>query len=148
MIDLRILFAASVLLISVCDRASAAIAVEKAWVRAPVPSIKVTAGYAVITNNGNEGDELLSISSPLAKSIELHLSKSDGGMMSMDHVERLDIPVGGKVELTPGGYHLMIQGLTAPLGVGEKLDLTFTFKKAGPVNVEAIITPLSAIAHP
>ena len=39
----------------------------------------------------------------------------DGGVMKMRAVPALDVPSGGKVELKPGGYHVMLLDLKQPL---------------------------------
>lgn len=62
-----------------------------------------------------------------------------GGMMQMRPVDRIDIPAGQSVALKPGGYHIMLLDLQAPLETGGKLELTLTFEKAGEVTVTADI---------
>ncbi|MFZ8900881.1 MAG: copper chaperone PCu(A)C [Ilumatobacteraceae bacterium] len=37
--------------------------------------------------------------------------------------------------LKPGGYHVMIFDLVAPLEIGQTFDVTLTFEKAGDVIV-------------
>jgi copper(I)-binding protein len=49
----------------------------------------------------------------------------------------LEVPAGGTVTLAPGGYHLMIMGLTKTLEVGGKLELDLVFEHAGKVVVQA-----------
>ncbi|MEA2966468.1 MAG: periplasmic copper chaperone, partial [Alphaproteobacteria bacterium] len=36
---------------------------------------------------------------------------------------------------TPGGYHLMLQGLKSPLKQGDKVPVTLEFEKAGKVKL-------------
>jgi len=47
----------------------------------------------------------------------------------------LEIPAGKTVELAPGGYHVMLMELAAPLKEGSTFDLTLTFEKAGEKTV-------------
>lgn len=124
--------------------AFADIKIEKAWVRATVGASKVSAGYAVISNNAPDADALVAVAMPGAGSTELHESKDSDGMMTMEPVETLAIPARGQVELRPGGYHIMIMNLDHPLKVGETAELTFTFKHKGAVKVPAKVLPLSA----
>ena len=49
----------------------------------------------------------------------------------------IEVPAGGQVELKPGGYHVMLIGLTRDLTDGEKFPLTLQFEKGGEVTVEA-----------
>ena len=65
---------------------------------------------------------------------------SDGmgeGMMGMRPIARLEIPAGGTVELMPGGYHIMLIDLNQELKVGDKIEVTLKFEKAGDVKVTA-----------
>jgi copper(I)-binding protein len=59
------------------------------------------------------------------------------GAMQMRPVSSIEIPAGGKVELKPGGYHVMLLELAAPLQTGQKVPITLTFDQAGTKNVEA-----------
>jgi periplasmic copper chaperone A len=49
------------------------------------------------------------------------------GAMKMQPVDKIVVPAKGKVELKPGGYHVMLLDLPKPLVKGEKFDLTLTF---------------------
>lgn len=68
-------------------------------------------------------------------------SKDDGGMdegaMTMKPVDAVELPAGKAVKLEPGGYHIMLLDLVKPLEVGEKIELTLTFDKAGEKTVTA-----------
>ena len=55
----------------------------------------------------------------------------------MRPVNALDIKAGTGVSLSPGGYHIMLIGLSAPLSVGDQVELTLTFENAGKINITA-----------
>jgi hypothetical protein len=124
------------------------------------------AGYFVVTNGGSTADTLLSASSPIAKTVQLHETKmvdasampsasgmggmsaepsmamgsampSSGGMMTMVEVKSVDVPAGGSVAFKPGGYHVMFMDLTGTPATGSTIDLTLTFAKAGQITVKA-----------
>ena len=59
------------------------------------------------------------------------------GTMTMRPVESIKLPKGTKVELKPGGYHIMLLELVKPLEVGDKIELTLTFTEAGEKTVTA-----------
>ena len=59
------------------------------------------------------------------------------GTMTMRPVESIKLPKGTKVELKPGGYHIMLLDLVKPLEVGDKIELTLTFTEAGEKTVTA-----------
>ena len=113
------------------------ITVSDAWVRNPAIADQPGAAYLVIHNNGAAEDKLLSVESNVAKTIELHESMESGGMMQMSPVPNIPVPANGKVELTPGGLHLMLINLTRSLKTGDKVQLTLNFEKAGKIPVTA-----------
>ena len=118
--------------------APAAPLVSDAWVRPPIGPDRPAAGYMTIANPGGEADALVGVSSPIATSVEIHESMADAsGMMAMQPVERIDIEAGGSAKLEPGGYHLMLMGVTKMPALGETVELTLTFEKAGDVVVQA-----------
>jgi copper(I)-binding protein len=95
------------------------------------------AAYLVLQNNGAAEDKLLSVESDVAKTIELHETKESGGMMEMSPVPNIPVPANGKAELKPGGFHVMLISLNRELKVGEKVQLTLNFEKAGKIQVTA-----------
>jgi periplasmic copper chaperone A len=48
------------------------------------------------------------------------------------------------VKLAPGGYHLMMLDLKAPLKQGDKLPVTLQFEKAGTVAVSLNVEGMGA----
>jgi copper(I)-binding protein len=60
-------------------------------------------------------------------------------MVMMRPVEQVVVPAGGKVELKPGGYHLMLFDLKRELTVGQSIRLVLTFRDAGKVPVTATV---------
>lgn len=115
----------------------AAPAIEGAWAR-PAAAGAETAAYLTIKGVAGEADALMSASSPDAATVELHEATMDAsGMMAMHPIDHLDIHAGETVELKPGGFHIMIMGLTRELAVGDKLELDLVFEHAGKVVVQA-----------
>lgn len=56
----------------------------------------------------------------------------------------LTIEPGKIVKLAPGGYHLMLMDLKAPLKQGDKLPITLEFEKAGKVQVSLDVQAVGA----
>ncbi|MGI9465468.1 MAG: copper chaperone PCu(A)C, partial [Aestuariivirgaceae bacterium] len=56
-------------------------------------------------------------------------------------VDALDVPAGGRAMLKPGGHHIMLFGLQAPLAEGDSLELQLTFEKAGTVMLQVLVKP-------
>jgi len=141
-----ILFAAF-LLIPPADAADATIVVTQAWSRATPGGSKVAGGYLTIKNTGAALDKLLSASTEVAKKVGIHEMAVNDGVMTMHPVEGgLPIEPGGTVKLAPGGLHLMIVGLSAPLVQGDKVPVTLKFEKAGEIRVSFDVQAMGAPA--
>lgn len=112
-----------------------ALTITHAWSQATPPSAPTAAGYLTIANHGREPDWLLSVASPAANAVQLHLMSMTGGVMRMRPVEGgLVIPAGRAVTLNPNGYHLMFEGLKRPFSAGDRIALTLMFRRAGLVR--------------
>jgi copper(I)-binding protein len=111
--------------------------VTGAWVRPPQGMDRPAAGYLVITG-GSQADALLSASSPVAGSVEVHETTTDAsGMTGMHPVARIEVPAAGTVTLQPGGYHLMFMQVSGTIEVGGTVQIDLTFEKAGKITVQA-----------
>jgi len=123
----------------------AKIEVSDGWVRPTIGQGRTTAAYFTVTNKGDQDDVLVAARSAKAKAVELHqTSMTADGVMQMRPVEGgLPIPVGGTLQLAPGGMHVMIMGLDEALAAGGEFALTLEFSKAGPVEV---VLPVGARA--
>ncbi len=105
------------------------IEITDAWVRLSVPGQKATGGFMKIT--AKDGARLVGVTSPMAGVAEVHEMKMEGDVMKMRAVSGgLDLPAGRTVELKPGGYHLMLMDLKAPLAKGSTVVLSLVFKDA------------------
>lgn len=112
------------------------------WTRATAPSAKVGAGYMTIANGGASADRLVSASTPASARVEIHEMRMDGGVMRMRELAGgLAVPARGEATLKPGGYHLMLMDLNAPLKEGESVPVVLVFERAGRVEVELKVEP-------
>jgi hypothetical protein len=119
--------------------------VSGAFARASAtPQAKSGAAYVSILNTGAEADRLLSISTPAAANAVLHATAMAGGVMKMESEDNADVAAGGMLEMRPGGTHVMLTGLSAPLIQGETMELTLHFEKAGDVLVTVPIAGVAA----
>jgi len=121
-----------------------ALKVEKPWARATAPGAAVGGGYLTVNNPGPAADRLIAASSPAAERMELHEMSMEKDVMRMGVVKSLEVPAGGKLELKPGGYHLMFMQLKAPLKEGTKVPVTLRFAKAGELKVELAVQSMGA----
>ncbi len=122
-----------------------AIEIGQPWTRATPPTAEVGGGFLVITNTGTTPDRLIAARSLVAGKVEIHEMKMDGDIMRMREVEKgIEIPPGGKVELKPGGFHIMFMGLKAPFAKDTDVSVTLVFEKAGSIDVEFMVAPMGA----
>jgi copper(I)-binding protein len=70
----------------------------------------------------------------------------DGEVMRMREVAAIPVPARGSVTLQPGGLHLMLIGLTAPLVVGDTIPVTLRFERAGEMRVMLAVQAAGARA--
>lgn len=109
------------------------------------PTAKTGAIYFSVMSHGTTEDRLLSISTPAASSAEVHETIVDGDVMKMRAIEGgLIIAPGKTYEMKPGGIHVMLMGLKAPLKKGDTVALELVFEKAGVVKVEAPVGDIGA----
>ena len=140
------------LIVGVAGAAAAALAYAHSFKRGGIeighPYARATAtgqptggAYLTLTNKG-PADRLQSVSATVSESVELHSMAMEGDVMRMRQVDTIDLPAGKTVELKPGGLHIMLVGLKAPLKAGDTFPMTLTFEKAGAidvvVNIEAV----------
>jgi copper(I)-binding protein len=61
-------------------------------------------------------------------------------------VDSVALPAGKRIELKPGGYHVMLLGIAKPLVAGDSVPLTLTLEgpggKRSTLEVEAAVRPL------
>lgn len=125
--------------------AQAQVQVEGAWARASVQGQKATGAFMKLT--AKDGAKLVSASSPAAGVTEVHEMKMEGDVMKMRAIPTLDLPAGKAVELKPGGYHVMLMDLKAPLMKDTVVPLTLVFKDAkGAESKVELKVPVSAVA--
>lgn len=117
--------------------------VDNAWARATAPGQVNGGAYLQIRNEGKTPDRLVSVTSDAAGSVEVHMTKTEGGVSSMGEVASVDVPAGGKLEFSPGGYHIMFLKLKAPFAAGTQIPATLHFEEAGTVAVKFDVKPIT-----
>ena len=121
--------------------------VTNAFARASaIPTAAAGVVYASIANRSAVPDQLLAITTPAASMAEVHETKDANGTASMLPVAILDIPAASTVELKPGGLHIMLMQLKAPLKQGATVHLDFIFAKAGTIGIDVPVKGVAATA--
>jgi copper(I)-binding protein len=119
--------------------------ISNAFARASAGPARNGAVFLTVKNHAKQADILLSATTDVAKIAQLHGHTMKNGMMYMAQAEGgITVPSGGMAQLKPGGHHVMLMGLKAPLKKGEKITVTLTFKKAGEMMVNVPILGVGA----
>ncbi|MBV2208829.1 MAG: copper chaperone PCu(A)C [Thermomonas sp.] len=119
--------------------------VEQAWTRATPVVSPVLGGFLVVTNSGDTQDRLLRVEAAIAKSVVIHQMRNDNGVLRMRAVkDGLPISAHGKLELKPGGAHLMLMGVQRQLRAGEQFEAKLVFEHAGEIPVRFDVRALTA----
>lgn len=101
------------------------------------PGAPSGAAFMAIMNATDHDDRLLGVASAIAKKVELHTHIADpSGVMKMTRIDGgIALPAGATHLMQRGGDHVMFMGLNGPLEQGADVVVTFTFEKAGDVEV-------------
>lgn len=118
--------------------------IDHPWARASAGAAAAGAAYMQISTRGATTDRLVGASTPVAGKAELHTHLAEGDVMRMRPVESITIEPGKPATLEPGGLHIMLIDLKAPLKEGESFPLTVTFADAGAVTVEVDVESVAA----
>lgn len=141
----RPLALAGLLFLAGCGGGAAAPSVEQARVNLPAAPGLPGAGYFVL--KGGRGDALVAVNSPAAGRIEMHETATDGrGVSSMRPLPEVVLD-GRDATFEPGGRHLMLFGLGGDLRPGQTIPLTFRFRTAQPVTVQARLAAPGGAGH-
>ena len=125
------------------ETAPAQITVTQAWARATPPGADVGAVYLTIENKGGAADRLVGVTSPAAGSAMVHQTVEESGVSTMRATDGSIAP-GTTLDMKPGGSHIMLMGLKAPLKEGDTVDVTLAFEKTGEVKTTAKVQPIGA----
>ena len=128
---------------------SADITIRQAWSRATPKGASVAAGYLTIENHGNTVDRLLSVSSPVARKVEIRETLEASGILRMRPAkDGLAIPPHGKLVLAQGGSHLMFLQLMAPFSEGGRVPVSLDFERAGRMDTSLEVGEIGAKGPP
>lgn len=117
------------------------IVIEGAWARTSPMETTMGAAYMKITSPIDDELVSASVDPGVAMEAQIHETvENDAGEMSMQEVESIPVAAGEQLELAPGGYHVMLMGLAAPLEVGTTIDVTLTMASGATITVGAEVS--------
>ena len=142
-------FIALILLALAASATCAQTTATEPWVRGTVAQQKASGLFVQLMST--QGGRLVSASSPLASSVEIHEMAMDGNVMTMRALpDGLLLPAGKPVTLKPGGLHLMLLGLKQALKAGDTVPVTLVIegadKKRETLEIKAPVRALGAAA--
>ena len=127
---LALYLAIVVALLPACASASQPVVqITDAWVRATVPGQQVAGAY--LTIRSARAAKLIGVSSPVAKSAEIHAMSNSGGVMRMRKLDGLTLPAGERVQLEPAGNHIMLFDIKRQLQPGDTVPITLIVEQGG-----------------
>ena len=124
-----------VVLLVACSSSAPSFSVTKQWARTSPMDSMMGAAYFTVTSPTADTLTGVKVDPSVAAMAQMHETVMDNGAMKMQEVASVDLPAGTAVEFKPGGYHIMLMQLAAPLKVGSTITLTLELKKAGTITV-------------
>lgn len=126
-------------LLALCAGAASAaepacVVLEQGWVRLPPVQMPMAAGYGVIYNRCKQAVTVVAAGSKAFADVTLHETTVADGVSRMREVERLPIAAGAKVELKPGGLHLMLMQPEVALTEGGDVPLRLSLEDGRKVD--------------
>lgn len=123
---LKLILFVITLLISTEILAVPDIKIENAWVGSTEADDDMSVAYMSLFSH--EDLILTSVTSPKIKTIEIHNTILEKGIMKMRMVHEVKINHDKAFEFKSGGSHLMLMDFKGPLKAGQKVKLTLHFK--------------------
>jgi len=125
------------LLLSGCG-SKKGIEVHSAWMR---PAAKGENGgvYFELHNHGTTPDELTGVSSDVAVVAEIHESKLEGDVMTMNMLSSLPIEAKADIAFEPGGLHVMLIDLRQDFKVDDEFMVTLHFKNSEDITFHVLV---------
>lgn len=121
--------------------------IQDPHVRAVPPTAEVTAAFMGLHNEGSRDLAIVDAHSPAARVVELHTHTQVEGVMQMRRIEKIEIPAGGTTELKPGGLHLMLIDLTAPLARDAQVEVTLTLDDGSLIELNMPVRQVQRPMH-
>ncbi|VUD40347.1 hypothetical protein TDB9533_00133 [Thalassocella blandensis] len=117
------------------------VVISGAFIKQLPPGKTMAAVYLSMKNNSDKTQTLNYVHSPIAENIEVHRVIYNQGMMKMRHVKHFHINPGQNLVFEPGGYHLMIFGISESLEVGSTFPLTLEFEGNETHTIDVLVKP-------
>jgi copper(I)-binding protein len=142
---LSMLFTGLTLATGVFAGAADQLTVQDPYVRLAPPNAPATGAFMVIRNGGDKDVKVLKADNPVSRVTELHTHLNEGGVMKMRPVAAIEVKAKGETVLKPGGLHVMMIDLKAPMKEGDVVPITLTLDDGSTKQVDAkVVRPMAA----
>jgi periplasmic copper chaperone A len=96
--------------------------------------------FMVVSNTTGKDDALVSVKTTVSDRAELHTMVMDGkGGMMMQQTPSIPLPAGGKAELKPGSFHVMVFGANKTLKAGDTFPVTLRTQNGKEMTVQVTV---------
>ncbi len=119
--------------LTACGAPQPPLVVSEIEVTRPMPGMKMSAGFFVMSNNTDEPTRITSVSSPQFEAVEIHETTVTNGISKMRELDALVIPAHDSVVLERGGKHLM---LMRPRDLEDTVTLQFFSEDLPVLSIE------------
>jgi copper(I)-binding protein len=119
---------------------SSPVTVSDAWARSTTSAQTTSAVYFSVESDSDDTLVRASVPASIAARAELHehAANDDGSMVMRALTDGLPLTAGQPAVFEPGGLHVMLVDLAAPLAIGETFELTLDFEVA-----DTMIVPIT-----
>lgn len=122
-----IIFFFTALVLTACGVTETELEVHNAWVRPTAPG-QNAALYFSLHNHTATADELLSISSTVTDTIEIHETTVENDIAQMRMLNSLPLAADEEIIFEPGGLHVMLVGVRQELVLGAQIEVSLHFR--------------------
>jgi protein SCO1/2 len=142
------------LLLHVAPPAAAAVPLTPARAAYPdgfavvAPSGTTGAAYPVLRSTVALVDTLMSVASPEAESVHVHVTARDDGLLVMHRVERFTVPPATVVRMGPAATHMMLEGLVPGILPGDTVVLELRYSLQGSRVLRLPVRAYEDVARP
>jgi len=123
------------------------VVVHEPYVRLAPPNARATGAFMVLKNGSDREIRLVKADNPASQITELHTHINDNGVMRMREVPEIVIPARGEAVLKPGGLHVMLINMKAPLNEAQIVPITLTFDDGSSKQVDVKVLKAMPMKH-
>ncbi|MBO6510370.1 MAG: copper chaperone PCu(A)C [Roseibium sp.] len=115
---------------------------------APAPGVGSVAVYLTFSNKSDRDVQLVAAESPAFAMGHMHKTVMTDGIMTMEPVAQITVPVGGSVMFEPNGLHIMLMGPKQSFTAGDRFPLTLILDTGKQVDTHvSVVKPGEVMVH-